>query len=211
MHPPPMPNAPRCCGVARLCTHAALSALATFIFVACDDPGCPEGYVLKGDYCRNLANLLAVDAGVDAASQPSTSGSGGTTPIAAGASASTGVGGAGGSKPAPIDPTIEWMCMKNNLAECTSCKQDADCPKRVCEQGFCMDCRDASQCGAANSCVSNRCVPERKPSSVWQVSGGGQTSATGLKLQLSIGMPTPTTNAAIGGFKMNAALGAGNF
>ena len=111
----------------------------------------------------------------------------------------------------PIDPTIEWMCTKNSAGECTSCKQDTDCPSQVCEQGYCMDCRDSMQCAAAESCISHRCVPERKPSSIWQVSGGGQTNAAGLKLQLSVGMPTPATSAATGGFKISVAPGAGNF
>ena len=66
-----------------------------------------------------------------------------------------------------VDSTTQWMCTKNTAGECTSCNQDADCPSYVCERGYCMDCRDLSQCGAANSCIANRCVPERKPASVW--------------------------------------------
>jgi hypothetical protein len=103
------------------------------------------------------------------------------------------------------------MCMKNNAGECTSCKQDNDCPKRVCEQGFCMDCRDSSQCSAAESCISNRCVPERKPSSIWTTSGGGQASAAGFKLQVSVGTPAPAGNAAASGYKLSLAPGGGLF
>jgi hypothetical protein len=113
--------------------------------------------------------------------------------------------------PQMIDPTTQWMCMKGATGDCTSCKQDADCPKHVCEQGYCMDCRDVSQCPAANSCISNRCVPERKPSSLWPTSGGGQTSATGLKLQVSLGTPAPAATASTTGFKLSVAPGAGAF
>jgi hypothetical protein len=112
---------------------------------------------------------------------------------------------------ASIDPTTQWMCMKNAAGGCTSCKQDADCPNHVCEHGYCMDCRDASQCGAADSCIENRCVPERKPSSVWATSGGGQTSAVGFKLQVSVGVPAPVASASAYGFKLSVAPGAGSF
>jgi hypothetical protein len=101
------------------------------------------------------------------------------------------------------------MCMKNHAGECTSCKLDSDCPKRVCELGFCMDCRDASQCSAAESCISNRCVPERKPSSIWATSGGGQASATGFKLEISVGTPAPAGYAAASGYKVSVAPGSG--
>ena len=111
----------------------------------------------------------------------------------------------------PTDPTVEWMCMKNGAGDCTACKQDADCPTDVCEHGYCMDCRDASQCDAANSCISNRCVPERKPSNLWTTSGGGQISTIGFKLQMSVGAPAPAADAAAPGFKLSVAPGAGSF
>jgi hypothetical protein len=157
--------------------------------MACD-PGCPRGYVEQGKYCHAESSLTA-DAGVDAAAQPGLAGSGSKTPL--------------------IDPRIQWMCMKNDTGTCTTCKQDSDCPKRVCEQGFCMDCRDASQCGAADSCISNRCIPERTPSRIWTAAGGGQSSATGFKVQVSVGTPSPATNASAAGFKLNVAPGAGLF
>jgi hypothetical protein len=101
--------------------------------------------------------------------------------------------------------------MKNGAGDCTSCKQDADCPKHVCEQGYCMDCREASQCAAASSCISNRCVPERKPSSIWTTSGGGETSGPGFKLQISAGTPAPAATASTTGFKFSVAPGTGSF
>lgn len=110
-----------------------------------------------------------------------------------------------------VDPVVEWMCMKNGAGECTSCKQDADCPKHVCEHGYCMDCRDASQCIAANSCISNRCVPEREPSNLWMTSAGGHTFTGGFKLQLSVGAPTPAADAVAPDFKLSVVPGAGSF
>lgn len=137
----------------------------------------------------------------------------GGAPADAGLEAGTGMDVAAGSKrnAATIDPTIEWMCTKNTKGECTSCKQDTDCQSHVCERGYCMDCRDVSQCGAADSCIANRCVPERKPTSVWATSGGGQTGAVGFKLQVSIGVPAPAATASAAGFKLSVAPGAGSF
>ena len=117
-----------------------------------------------------------------------------------------------GARPTtPADPTVEWMCMKNGAGDCTACKQDADCPKDVCEHGYCMDCRDSSQCDAANSCISNRCVPERKPSNLWTTSAGGQISTGGFKLQMSVGAPAPAADAVAPGFRLSVAPGAGSF
>jgi hypothetical protein len=186
-----------------------LVLLAASLSAACKSQ-CRPGLVLRDGLCRSQQAAVA-----DAGSEQADSGETGWNTAGVGAqmqAASAAGTGAGSKANSPsIDPTIGWMCMKNSAGDCTSCKQDADCPRQVCEQGYCMECRDSSQCDAANSCISNRCVPERKPSSVWQVAGGGQTSAAGLKLQLSIGMPTPVTEAVVGGFKMNGALGAGNF
>jgi hypothetical protein len=169
---------------------------------ACD-AGCPEGYTLQGKTCRSLANSLH-----DAAAADDDSGLRGTS-----SGAATATAGASGSasKPPPIDPGTEWMCMKSSEGQCTSCKQDNDCPKRVCEHGFCMDCRDTSQCGAEETCISQRCIPDRKPSSIWTTSGGGQASSQGFKLQLSIGTPSPAASASTGGFKLQVAPGAGLF
>jgi hypothetical protein len=194
---------------------AALGALLVFQLAACSGK-CPAGTVAQGKFCRKESALTA-DAAVDEAGGPGSSGSGGVNPIAAGtgaiaaAAGRAGTSGSGGSMSPPIDPATQWMCMKNNFGECTSCKQDTDCSKRVCEQGFCMDCRDTSQCNADESCISNRCVPERKPSSIWTTSGGGQTTTAGFKLQLSIGTPSPAGNAAASGYKVSLAPGAGLF
>lgn len=114
------------------------------------------------------------------------------------------------SKPA-VDPMVTWMCTKNSAGACTSCQQDRDCTSQVCELGYCMDCRDAGQCDAAASCVSNRCVPDRKPSSIWTTAGGGLSTANGFKLQLGIGTPSPAATAAATGYQLSVAPGAGNF
>jgi hypothetical protein len=194
-----------------------LAVLTVALLSACKT-GCPPGLVKEGGWCRRAGDA-AVDGGADAersGSGVARAGAGGIGTMmgaasAAGANAAMGTANAGNTKSPPIDPTIEWMCMKNAAGECTSCKQDSDCPKHVCEQSFCMDCRDASQCGAADSCIANRCVPERTPSSLWTTAGGGQTSATGFKVQLSVGSPSPATNASAAGFKLNVAPGAGLF
>jgi hypothetical protein len=211
MHSPPIFNASkrRTRSGGRVAT---VTAFAAILVTACS-ANCPPGTVEQGKFCRK-ADALTADAGADtdAASQPESSGSGGMNHATAGGGGTTGrvgASGAGGSKAPPIDPTIEWMCMKNAAGECTSCKQDGDCPKHICEQGFCMDCRDASQCGAADSCISNRCVPERKPSSIWTTAAGGQTSAAGFKVQLSVGTPSPATSASAAGYKVSVAPGGG--
>jgi hypothetical protein len=186
----------------------ALAALASILLLACESK-CAPGRVLRNKLCYPAdADSGQMDATVDGGVLAASNGTAGTGTKKGGATAA----GSSSTPASPtIDPAIHWMCTKNAAGECTSCKQDTDCGTHVCERGYCTDCRDTLQCGAANSCISNRCVPTRKPSSVWLVSGGGQTSAAGLKLQLSVGMPTPVTEAAGGGFKMNAALGAGNF
>jgi hypothetical protein len=190
----------------------SLRGMAALVLAVCLSTGCKsqcrQGQVLRDGLCHNTSQDAAVDAGdkiaVDGSAEPL-----GTGTRMQGASAA----GTGVTKPtsAAVDPNIQWMCAKNAAGECTSCRQDADCPSHVCQQNYCMDCRDASQCGVAASCISNRCVPERKLSSLLQVSGGGQTNASGLKLQLSVGMPTPATSAAADGFKLSIEPGAGNF
>ena len=170
---------------------------------------CRQGQVLRDGLCHNDQDT-AVDGGDEQAdSGDQGSSSAGTGARTQGASAA-GTNGKKSTTPA-IDPTVEWMCMKSGAGECTSCKQDADCPKHVCEHGYCMDCRDASQCGAADSCISNRCVPEREPSTLWATSGGGQTGAVGFKLQVSVGVPAPAATADAPGFKLSVVPGAGNF
>jgi hypothetical protein len=184
-----------------------LSVLLGALFSGCKAE-CPRGLVLQGGHCHEQ------DASVDGGDDPA-AGAGEESANATGTKAlmqSTSAAGAGGpsklTAPA-VDPTIEWMCMKSATGECTSCKQDNDCPKHVCEQGFCMDCREASQCAAAESCISNRCVPERKPSSIWQVSGGGETRGPDIKALVTIGTPSPAGYATTSGYKLNIAPGTG--
>lgn len=103
------------------------------------------------------------------------------------------------------------MCMKNASGACTSCKQDDDCPKHVCERGYCMECRQSSDCAPTESCVSSRCVPERKPARLWVTAGGGITTAPGMRMQVDIGTPTPADTASAPGFKLSVAPGAGSY
>lgn len=190
---------------------AIAGALAMALLPACSST-CPPGTTKQGGWCHRDTDAAIDGAGANAGDTARSGTSAMSNGVqAAGGSPSSGTGGAGQSKPPPIDPTVEWMCMKNAGGECTSCKQDADCPKHVCEQGYCMDCRQSSQCPAANSCISNRCVPERKPSNIWTTSGGGLTTAPGFKLQVSMGTPAPAANTSATGFKVSVAPGAGSF
>jgi hypothetical protein len=189
--------------VARQVLALGAGTVAIFALMGCD-AGCPEGYVLQGKICHPFNNTLMKDAATDEDAGPHRTSSGAVA-------ATPRLGGSTAVKPAAIDPATEWMCMKSSAGQCTSCKQDNDCPKRVCEQGFCMDCRDTSQCAAAETCISQRCVPDRKPSSIWSTSGGGQTSSQGFKLQLSVGTPSPAASASASGYKLQVAPGAGLF
>lgn len=187
---------------------ACVIVLAAALSSGCK-ASCRQGQVLRDGLCHN-AQDTALDGGDDQAdSSDQGSSTAGTGSLTQGVSAAD-TNGKRSTTPA-VDPTVDWMCMKNGAGECTSCNQDADCPSHVCERGYCMDCRDVSHCGAADSCISNRCVPERKPASVWGTAGGGQTVALGFKLQVSVGVPAPAATTNAPGFKLSVAPGAGSF
>ena len=197
-----------------LMTRYAFSILVVSLFTDCSDSRCAPGEV-PNDRLQACVPAPRCDGGVgndrkDCAMTDAEQADSGDTGSSTQAADAAGKAGNRPTTPA-VDPAIEWMCMKNSAGACTSCKQDTDCPKHVCEHGYCMDCRDASQCGTADSCISNRCVPERKPSALWDTSGGGQTNAIGFKLQVSVGVPAPAANASALGFKLTVAPGAGSF
>jgi hypothetical protein len=191
-------------------TRCAFSMLLVSILAGCTHARCAPGEV-PNDTLQACVPAPRCDGGMVndrnecVMSQAEQADSGAHTQ---GASAA---GPTGARSTTPTDPTVEWMCMKNGAGDCTACKQDADCPKDVCEHGYCMDCRNPSQCDAANSCISNRCVPERKPSNLWTTSGGGQISTIGFKLQMSVGAPAPAADAVAPGFRLSVAPGAGSF
>ena len=173
--------------------------VALGMWTACDS-GCPENYVLQGEDCRYLKNLQK-DSGADDDSGPSATRSNPTT--------GTGTTGSPSSKQPAIDSATQWMCMKNPSGECSSCRLDSDCLTRVCEQGFCMDCRDSSQCSADESCISLRCVPSRRPTNIWSSSGGGLMSSPGFRLQVSMGTTSSTSSVTAAGFKLQISPSAG--
>ena len=154
---------------------------------------CDGGVINERNQCEVLA-----DAGGEGSSRES-------------ALSSERADGSTSAEPA-VDPAVAWMCTKNSAGNCTSCQQDDDCATQVCERGFCMDCRESTQCmSVAASCISNRCVPDRKPSGIWTTSGGGLSTADGLKLQLSIGTPSPAAAASNSGYRLSVAPGSGNY
>jgi hypothetical protein len=181
---------------------------------ACGEPDCPSYLRTEGDEC-------VVPGPVDAGTTPRggdqqspqlmpDAGDGGRTAAEMGGVRRAPAAGAQNSAPA-IDPTVEWMCAKGSAGACTSCTQDRDCASLVCEHGYCMECRDTTQCDAAASCISNRCVPKRTPSSIWTTGGGGLSTASGFRMQLSIGTPSPTAPASAAGYQLSVASGAGSF
>jgi hypothetical protein len=196
---------------ARVRAIAAIVVLAASALTGCKRD-CPTGFIKQGSLCQRERG------DVDAGSEPVAGSAGGTnsrniagTGMTSHAASAADAGASSKPQAPAIDPTVQWMCMKNVTGECTSCKKDADCLKHVCEQGYCMDCRESSQCSAASSCISNRCVPDRMPSTIWTTSGGGLTTAPGLKLQVSMGTPAPAASTSATGFKVSVAPGAGSF
>jgi hypothetical protein len=173
---------------ARLSVHSLVAILAAVGIVSACGTSCPKGTEGRGEDCVQIGSSEVAGA----------SGSGRAVSAGVG-----GRGGAAGSLTQQFDPQTIWQCSKSAGGACTSCRTDVDCPTHVCLQGVCMDCRQTTECGADEQCLSNRCVPDRKPSSVWTTGGGGLTTTGGFKLQTTIGAPQPLGQATTTGFKLS--------
>ncbi len=89
----------------------------------------------------------------------------------------------------------------------SQCTEDSDCLSQVCETNLCVECRAAQDCDRAHLCIENRCVPDRKPSTVWMSAGGGLSTAAGYKLRVSVGAPEPMGFASGTGYRVTIGPG----
>ncbi len=138
----------------------------------------------------------------------STAGSAGTGSAghAGGGAGHAGSGGQGGAvaPDASVDAHVPQAGASGSAADGGGpCTADKGCAPQVCELGQCVQCRDQTQCRADELCVSQRCVPDRKPSRIWMSAGGGVLTGTGYKLRVGLGTPEPMGRLSATGYKLS--------